>query len=92
MSFGPVGRVLWTIVCLVIAVYPTWKAITAGWIYVSLYLGGIPLLFVLFPLVMRDVWKKVRNPGYEPPIELPAEVPPLKEGESLHDRRPPRRW
>jgi hypothetical protein len=92
ITFGPVGRVVWTLVCLVIAVYPTWKAVTVGWIYVSLYLGGIPLLFVLFPLVMRDVWKKAPNPDYQPPIVLPPDPPALKDGESLHDRRPPGRW
>ncbi|HVV76103.1 MAG TPA: hypothetical protein VHC43_08720 [Mycobacteriales bacterium] len=92
MSFGPVGRMLWTVVCLVIAVYPIWKAVTAGWIYVSLYLGGIPLLFVLFPLVMRDVWKKVPNPDYEPPIALPPDVEPPKPGESINDRKLPQRW
>ncbi|MGN6473108.1 MAG: hypothetical protein ACTHK4_05605 [Mycobacteriales bacterium] len=75
-----------------IAVWPIWKAVTAGWIWVCLYLGGFPLLFVLYPLVLRDVWKKVPNPDYEPPIVLPPETPPLQPGESLHDRRPPSRW
>jgi hypothetical protein len=92
ISYGPIGRVLWTLVCLVIAIYPIWKAITSGWIWVVLYLGGIPLLFVIFPLVMRDVWKKVPNPDYEQPIALPPETPPLRPGESLHERKSPRRW
>jgi hypothetical protein len=79
-------------VCFVIAAYPIWKAVTAGWIWVCLYVGGIPLLFVLFPLVMKDVWRKVPNPDYESPIVLPPDPPSVNDGGSLHDRRPPPRW
>lgn len=92
VTFGPFGRVACTLVCLVIAGYPIWKAITAGWIYVCLYLGGIPLLFVLFPLVMRDVWKPVRRPDFEPPIVIAPEPKPPAPGESIQDRKVPRRW
>jgi len=92
VTYGPVGRMMWTVVFLIIAIWPLWQAITVGWIWVVLYLGGIPMLFVIFPLVMRDVWKKAPNPDFEPPLELPPEPPPLAPGESLHDRRPPRRW
>lgn len=92
VTYGPAGRILWTAVCLVIAIWPLWQAITVGWIWVSLYLGGIPMLFVIFPLVMRDVWKGAKNPDYEPPLVLPEEAPPLRAGESIQDRKAPPRW
>jgi hypothetical protein len=92
VTFGPVGRAAWTVVCLVIAVWPLWQAITVGWIWIALYVGGVPLLFVIFPLVMRDVWKKVPNPDYGRPLDLPPEPTPPAPGESLHDRQPPQRW
>jgi hypothetical protein len=92
VSYGPVGRVLWTLVCFVVAVYPIWKAITAGWIWVCLYLGGIPLLLVIFPLVMRDVWRPVRDPNGTAPLVIPPEPTPPRPGESIQDRTFPRRW
>lgn len=92
VSYGPFGRLLWTIAFGLIAVWPMWQAITVGWIWVVLYLGGIPLLMFIYPLVLRDVWRKVKNPDYEPPIELEPELEPPAPGESLHDRKMPRRW
>jgi hypothetical protein len=76
----------------VIAVYPILIALRYGYVWVCLYIGGIPLLVVLFPLAMRDVWRRVPNPEYEPPITLPAELEAVKPGESVHDRKVPRRW
>lgn len=92
ITFGPIGRVAWSIALFVVAFYPILVALRYGYIWICLYVGGIPMLLVLYPLAMRDVWKKVRNPDYEPPIVLTTDRPTLREGESLHDRRPPRRW
>jgi len=92
ITHGPLGRMMWTIVLFVLATYPILIALTQGFVWICLYIGGIPLLLVLFPLAMRDVWKKVPNPDYEGPIKLPPETPPLLPGESLHERRPPARW
>ncbi|HEX3708162.1 MAG TPA: hypothetical protein VHV76_16160 [Mycobacteriales bacterium] len=92
VTFGPVGRLLWTLACGAIAVFPIWKAITAGWIWVALYLGGIPLLFVLFPLAMRDIWRPVRDPSATPSIVLPPEPTPPAPGESIQERKAPHRW
>lgn len=92
VSYGPFGRAMWTVGFVVVAVWPLWQAITVGWIYVVFYLFAIPICVVILPLVLRDVWKKVPNPDYEPPIVLPEDVEPPKPGESIHDRRPPGRW
>jgi hypothetical protein len=83
---------VWTFVMLVVAIWPLYRAITVGWIFVVYYLFAIPICVMIAPLVLRDVWKKVRNPDHEPGLVLPADPQPLRPGESIHDRDVPGRW
>jgi hypothetical protein len=84
ISFGPVGRLVWTVVLLIPILYA---------IFINMvFLVAAAIWAFILPMALRDVWRAVKNPDYEPPIVLPPDPPTLKEGESLHDRRPPRRW
>lgn len=84
VTYGPVGRVVWTIILVAPVLF--------GIFYSIFFLvAGVIWAFIV-PLAFRGLWQKVKNPEYEPPIVLPPETPPLKPGESLHDRRPPPRW
>ena len=84
VTFGPLGRVVWTIILVI----PILFAIFVN----MMFLVAAAIWSFTLPLALRDVWRRVPNPDYEPPIVLPPDPPTLKDGESLHDRRPPGRW
>jgi hypothetical protein len=84
LAYGPVGRVAWTLVLIA----PILFAIFVNMIF----LVAAAIWCFILPMAFRDVWRKVKNPDYEPPIVMPPDPPTLKEGESVHDRRPPGRW
>jgi hypothetical protein len=84
VTFGPVGRLMWTIILFVPIVYAIF--------YNFFFIVAAALWAMVLPLALRDVWRRVKNPDYEAPIALPPETPELKPGESLHDRKMPRRW
>jgi hypothetical protein len=83
VTFGPVGRVTWTILLflpLLFAIFYNFFFIVAAAIWMA-----------IVPMGLRDVWRRVKRPGYETMPELPAPKG-LQPGESLHDRTPPQRW
>lgn len=84
VTFGPVGRVVWTIVLV--------APILFALFYSVFFIVAAAIWAFILPMGLRDIWRKVKNPDYEEPIVLPPETPPLKDGESVHDRKMPRRW
>jgi hypothetical protein len=83
--------VLWTVAALAVATYAISIPIRRGWIFVVYFLFAIPLWIFIVPMVLRDVWRKTREPK-EPPIVIPPEPGELPPGESIFDRKPPSRW
>jgi hypothetical protein len=84
ITFGPVDRVLWTVVLFAPILFAIF--------YSVFFIVAAAIWAAVIPMGLRHLWQRVRNPDYEQPIVLPPETPPMKPGESLHDRRPPARW
>ena len=84
VTFGPVGRVVLTVLILAPAIFG---------IFVSavFFIFGVLWLFIV-PIALRDIWRAVRVPGTGDPLDIPPEPTPPKPGESIQDRRLPHRW
>jgi hypothetical protein len=84
VTFGPTGR----IVCTVLVVAPALFGIFVSAVF---FIFGVLWLFIV-PLGLRDIWRAVRVPGAQPPIVIPPEPKPPGPGESIQERKLPRRW
>ncbi|WP_432496372.1 hypothetical protein [Kineococcus auxinigenes] len=51
ITFGPVGRVLWTVGLLVLT----------GWLFRFSPLAGVVFAVTALPVALRDVWRRVRR-------------------------------
>ncbi len=83
VTFGPVGRVAWTLVLLVPIVFALF--------YNFFFIIAAAIWMAVVPMAMQDVWRKVKRPDYETIPEI-AEPKTLQPGESLHERVTPKRW
>ena len=84
ITFGPTGR----IVCTVLLIVP----VLFGIFYSVFFLIAAAIWLFIVPMALRDVWRAVRVPGAEPAIVIPPDPKPPAPGESIHDRKMPRRW
>ena len=102
-TYGPVGRVLWTLASLGILyllLAPLVRLVRGGLIYagigamVPLFFGvaGVILLFWVWPRFVRDVWQPASVAGDELPAELRTPAPMPDVVKPLSERSAPTRW
>jgi hypothetical protein len=84
VTYGPIGRVAWTLALVVPIVF--------GVFYSIFFLVAAATWAFVVPVALRDVWRAVRDPTQEPPLRIPPHADPPAPGESIHDRTPPSRW
>ncbi|MGN6523228.1 MAG: hypothetical protein ACTHMZ_08540 [Actinomycetes bacterium] len=97
MTFGPVGRVGWSVALFI----PLWWFL---W-YAGLFgiVGAVIWGFIVVPWGLRDLWRSVpRTPGRRRPTAVEeleeryrreqAVEQRLREAAPIEDRKPPRRW
>jgi hypothetical protein len=84
VTYGPIGRVAWTLALVVPIVF--------GVFYSIFFLVAAATWAFVVPVALRDVWRAVRDPTQAPALRLPSHADPPVPGEGIQDRRPPSRW
>ena len=101
-TYGPVGRVLWTLASLAVLsllLSPLVRLVRGGLInagigaIMPLFLGvaGVILLVWVWPRFVRDIWQPASVEGDEL-SELRMPVPAPDDAEPLSQRSAPTRW
>jgi len=104
-TYGPVGRVLWTLASLTVLyllLSPLVRLVRGGLINAGIgamvpllfVVAGVIVLFWVWPRFVRDVWQPASVAGDEPAelARLRTPAPPPSDAELLSQRSAPTRW
>jgi hypothetical protein len=88
ITFGPVGRVVATVLVILPLL---WFGLYAGAFGI---IGLVVWGGILLPWAMRDIWRPVPTAPLDPlgVGDLPPEPAPIDPETSIQHRAPPRRW
>jgi hypothetical protein len=75
-------------VCTVLLITP----VVFGLFFNVFFIVAAAIWLFILPIALRDVWRAVRTSDDPPPVVIPPEPKPPGPGESILDRKPPRRW
>jgi hypothetical protein len=86
VTFGPVGRIVATIVVLLPILYAVFVSV---FFLIAAAIWGLTIV----PWALRDIWRRVpAGPPPPAPIVPTPQTRPLEPGTSIADRHPPARW